>query len=120
MAQLAPAHGEDSAAEGLDGDAPACGTWVSRVEMRQQELRRLFDLPRNEVRALQASLGAPVGPWDEQRPELLTDALWRLRSWSATSSAARSCGAACSCRGSSSSSSALCASTPSCLASSRR
>jgi hypothetical protein len=51
MAQPAPAHGEDSAAEGIDEEErPAC-TWVSRVELRQQELRRLFDLPPTEVRA---------------------------------------------------------------------
>lgn len=50
MGQPVPALGEDSAAEGLVAEHLTC-TWVSRVERRSEELRRLFHLPPNEVRA---------------------------------------------------------------------
>ncbi|KAK9846399.1 hypothetical protein WJX81_003004 [Elliptochloris bilobata] len=46
-ARPAPALGEDSAAEGED--SPGACTWVSRVERRSEELRRLFKLPPTEL-----------------------------------------------------------------------
>lgn len=45
--QAAPGLGEDSAAEGEE--SPGACTWVSRVERRSEELRRLFKLPPTEA-----------------------------------------------------------------------
>jgi len=75
MAQPAPAHGEDSAAEGIDEEEPPACTWVSRVELRQQELRRLFDLPLNEVRA-RGPPPARAGPRKSSWPRF-ADTWWR-------------------------------------------